>query len=57
MNERFVVSEDYTLVPINVKVLSFAISNNGKHLRDISTVAPLTNGSGLTEEFNGFVNR
>ena len=42
VNERFVISEDYRLLPINVGAPSFAISNNFKQLILIKTVLSLT---------------
>ena len=44
VNERFVISEDYSSLPINVGAPSFAISNNCKQLTVINTIVLLTSG-------------
>ena len=44
VNERFVICENYSSLPINVGVPSFAISNNCKQLIVINTVVFLTTG-------------
>ena len=57
MNERVVISDDYTLLPINIRAPSFAISNNCKQCMVMSTIVLLTNSEGISQEGNGFVNR
>ena len=57
INERFMISEDYSLLPINVVAPSFATSNNCKQLMVKNTVVSLTASKCLAEENNGFVNR
>ena len=44
VNERFVISEDYSLLPINVGAPSFATSSNCKQLMVMNTVVLLTTG-------------
>ena len=57
VNERFIIINDYSLFPINVRAPSFAISHNFKQLTVIKIVFFLTTGEGLAEESNGFMNR
>ena len=57
MNEWLVISEDYSLLPINIKAPSFAISNNCKQLTLMTIIVLLTTGKCLAVEGNGFVNR
>ena len=42
MNERFAIHDDYSSLPINIGVPSFAICNNYKRLMVMNTVAFLT---------------
>ena len=44
VNERFAISEDYSVLPINVEAPSFAISNNCKQLMVMKTIVSLTTG-------------
>ena len=44
VNKRFVISEDYSLLPINVGAPRFATSKDGKQLMVINTVILLTTG-------------
>ena len=44
VNERFILSDEYSLLPINVGAPSFIISNNCKQLIAINTKAFLTCG-------------
>ena len=44
LNERFVISKDYSSLPINVKALSFAISKDFKQLMVGITAVFLTTG-------------
>ena len=57
VNERFVISDDHSSLPINVGVPSFATSCNCKQLIVINIVVFLTTCGGLAQEDNGFVNR
>ena len=41
VNERFVISEDYNLLPINIEAPSFATSNNCKQVMVMNTVISL----------------
>ena len=49
VNERFVINEDYSLLPINSGAQSFTISNNCKQFIVMNTVVSLTTGYGITE--------
>ena len=55
LNERFVISEDYSSLPINIGVLSFATSNNCEQLTFMDTIVLITTGYYLFEEINGFL--
>ena len=44
VNERFVISEDYSSLPINVGMPSFAISNNCKQHIAMNTIVLITTG-------------
>ena len=44
LNERFIISEDYSFLPINVGALSSAISSNCKKLIIMNAVVFLTTG-------------
>ena len=57
VNERFVILDDYSSLPINVGLLSFAISNNCKQLIVMNTIVLPTTGKGLTDKSNEFMNR
>ena len=57
VNERFVVSDDYSLLPINVGVPSFATSDDCKQFMVMNTIVLLTTGKCLAEEGSGFVKR
>ena len=57
VNEKFVISDDYRFLPINVGAPSFAISDNCKQIIAINTIVLLTTGEILVPEGNGFVER
>ena len=44
VNERFVITKDYSLLPINIGVPSFATSKDCKQLMVMNTVVLLTTG-------------
>ena len=44
MNERLKISDNYTMLPINVGAPSFATSDNFKQLMVMKTVVFLTSG-------------
>ena len=55
VNERFAIGDDYSSLPINIRVPSFAISNNFKKLMAMNTAVLLTTSSYLSEEGSRFV--
>ena len=56
MNEKFVIILNYSPLPINVGVLSFAISYDKKHLMVTDTIFFLTTGQCNAEEGNRLKN-
>ena len=55
VNERFIISDDYSLLPINVGAPNFATSNNCKQLTIMKTIVFLTSGKDLAEKGNRFM--
>ena len=48
VKERFMISDDYSSLPINVGIISFAKSNNCKKLMVMNTIDSLTTGESIT---------
>ena len=54
---RFVMREDYSLLPINVAVPRFATSNDCKQFMVVDTIVSLTTCLGNTQEDHGFMKK
>ena len=54
---RFMINDDYGLLPINIGEPSFATSNDCWQLMAINTIVFLTIGEDFSQQSNGFMNR